>query len=47
MENVTVCVHPYKYCDGVRDCPNGEDEPEECGKYLNGVHEQAVNALDP
>ena len=31
--NTTICVEQHKHCDGVRDCPDGDDESYSvCGK---------------
>jgi hypothetical protein len=33
MDNATVCVPQEKWCDGVKDCPNGLDENiDVCGQ---------------
>ena len=31
-----MCIASYLSCDGVKDCPNGEDEADElCREYFN------------
>lgn len=34
-----VCISPSMWCDGVTDCPNGEDE-NRCGEYQQSSQQQ-------
>ncbi|XP_032678624.1 vitellogenin receptor-like [Odontomachus brunneus] len=38
-----ICIKWYQWCNGIKECPNGEDEPSSCKKnskmeYIKSIH---------